>query len=134
MVCELEISGVAVSLFKPGAKINNSGPPTRQFLDRMGTALNNCLVVHDEMDLALGQVKLKHGGGDAGHKGLKSLIASLGSHEIKRLRIGVRRPDNAKTAKTAKNSVLQPFSPSDETALEPGVDLAVDILLQFTWN
>ncbi|WP_283164052.1 MULTISPECIES: aminoacyl-tRNA hydrolase [unclassified Marinobacter] len=115
-----------MSLFKPSAKMNNSGLPTRQFLDRMGAAMTDCLVVHDEMDLPLGQVKLKLGGGDAGHNGLKSLIASLGSHEIKRLRIGVRRPNNAKTA---KDSVLQPFSNFDKTALEPGVDRAIDILL-----
>jgi len=126
MVCEIDIAGEAVSLFKPGAQINNSGPPTRQFLDRMGTGISNFLVVHDEMDLALGQVKLKQGGGDGGHKGLKSLIASLGSHEIKRLRIGVRRSESAKTA---KSSVLQSFSRPDETALEQGVDRAVDILL-----
>lgn len=125
LVCEMDVAGEAVSLFKPAAKINNSGPPTRPFLGRMGAGINNCLVVHDEMDLVLGQVTLKHGGGDAGHKGLKSLIASLGSHEIKRLRIGVRRPDNVKTAKT----VLRSFSYSDEKALETCVDRAVDILL-----
>jgi aminoacyl-tRNA hydrolase len=126
MVCDVDIAGQAVSLYKPAAQMNHSGPPTRQFLERMGVAINNCLVVHDEMDLALGQVKLKHGGGDAGHKGLKSLIASLGSHDIKRLRIGVRRSDNAETA---KNSVLQSFLGSDETALDLGVDRAVGILL-----
>jgi len=125
-VCEVDIAGETVSLFKPAAQMNHSGPSTRQFLDRMGTAINDCLVVHDEMDLTLGQVKLKQGGGDAGHKGLKSLVASLGSHEFKRMRIGVRRPDNTNAA---KNSVLQPFSDSDETALEPSVDRAVDILL-----
>ena len=125
-VCEVNIAGETVSLFKPSAKMNNSGLPTRQFLDRMGTAINDCLVVHDEMDFALGQVKQKQGGGDAGHKGLKSLVTSLGSHEFKRLRIGVRRPDDTKTA---KNSVLRSFSGSDETDFEPGVDRAVDILL-----
>jgi aminoacyl-tRNA hydrolase len=125
-VCEVDIAGETVSLFKPSAKMNNSGLPTRQFLDRMGTAIDDCLVVHDEMDLPLGQVKLKPGGGDAGHNGLKSLVASLGSHEIKRLRIGVRRPDNAKTA---KDSVLQSFSDANETALDQGLDRAVDILL-----
>jgi UDP-N-acetylmuramoyl-tripeptide--D-alanyl-D-alanine ligase len=126
MICDLDIAGEAVSLFKPGAQINNSGPPTRQFLDRMGAGISNCIFVHDEMDLALGQVKLKQGGGDGGHKGLKSLIGSLGSHEIKRLRIGVRRPESAKTA---KSSVLQSFSLPDETALELGVDRAVEMLL-----
>jgi len=126
MVCDLDIAGEAVTLFKPGAQINNSGPPTRQFLDRMGAGISNCIFVHDEMDLALGQAKLKQGGGDGGHKGLKSLIASLGSHEIKRLRIGVRRSESARTA---KSSVLQPFSRPDETALELGVDRAVEMLL-----
>ncbi len=126
LVCEIQIEGEAVNLFKPAAKMNNSGPPTRQFLDRLGATIANCLVVHDEMDLVLGQVKLKQGGGDAGHKGLQSLTASLGSHEIKRLRVGVRRPDETETAKT---SVLRSFSSSDEEALEPGVDRAVQILL-----
>jgi aminoacyl-tRNA hydrolase len=123
LVCEVDVAGGTVSLFKPGAKINNSGPPTRQFLDRMGAGINNCLVVHDEVDLPLGQVKLKQGGGDAGHKGLKSLLASLGSNEIKRLRIGVRRSDDVKTA------VLRSFSTSEEMALEPIIDRALGILL-----
>lgn len=127
MVCDVDIAGQAVSLFKPGAMINNSGPPTRQFLERISAGVSSCLVVHDEMDLALGQVKLKNGGGDSGHKGLKSLIAALGSHDIKRLRIGVRHPDNGKTA---KKSVLRSFSDSDESALEQSVDLAVNILLK----
>lgn len=131
LVCELDIAGKAVSLFKPAAKINNSGPPTRQFLERINGGLTNCLVVHDEMDLTLGQVKLKQGGGDAGHKGLKSIIAALGSNEVKRLRVGVRRADNTKTTKT---SVLQSFSRSEEEALESGIDKAVGILLSEVKN
>jgi len=126
MVCEVNIADKTVSLFKPSAKINSSGPPTRQFLDCMGVAISHCLIVHDEMDLSLGQARLKRDGGDAGHKGLRSIIASLGSSEISRLRIGVRRPDEEGTAKT---SVLRSFSSSDETALEQGVDQAVEILL-----
>lgn len=126
LVCELEVAGKAVSLFKPAAKINNSGPPTRQFLERINGGLTNCLVVHDEMDLPLGQVKLKQGGGDAGHKGLKSIIAALGSNEVKRLRVGVKRTDDMKTTKM---SVLRSFSRSDEKTLELGIDRAVSTLL-----
>ncbi len=125
MVCELKLAGQTVSLFKPAAAMNNSGPPTRQFIVRLGAAISNCLVIHDEMDLVLGQVKLKQGGGDAGHRGLKSLIASLGSYEIRRLRIGTRSPDDASTAKT---SVLRSFSQSDEAALELAIDQAVEML------
>lgn len=126
LVCELKIAGKTVNLFKPAAKINHSGPPTRQFLDRIKGDLTDCLIVHDEMDLTLGQAKLKQGGGDAGHKGLKSIIAALGSFEVKRLRIGVRRADNEKTTRT---SVLQSFSSSDEEALESGIDQAVGLIL-----
>ncbi|NMT63794.1 aminoacyl-tRNA hydrolase [Marinobacter orientalis] len=129
LVCEINIAGETLSLFKPAAKINNSGPPTRLFLERIGANINSCWVVHDEMDLTLGQAKLKQGGGDAGHRGLKSVIASLGSSNIKRLRIGARRADDAGTAKT---SVLRPLSRSDETALEKGIDRAIDILLRET--
>ena len=106
--------------------MNNSGPPIMQFLNRKGAAITNCLVVHDEMDLTLGQAKLKQGGGDAGHRGLKSIIAALGSHDFKRLRIGVRRDDDTKTTKV---SVLQTFSESDEKALESGIDRAMSMLL-----
>lgn len=127
LMCELTIGGRTVNLFKPASKINHSGPPTRQFLDRTNGALANCLVVHDEMDLTLGQVKFKQGGGDGGHKGLKSIIAALGSYEVKRLRIGVRRADNSETTKAA---VLRSFSSSDEEALELGIDQAVSVLLR----
>jgi UDP-N-acetylmuramoyl-tripeptide--D-alanyl-D-alanine ligase len=54
MVCDVDIAGKAVSLYKPAAQMNHSGPPARQFLERMGVSINNCMVVHDEMDLALG--------------------------------------------------------------------------------
>ena len=127
LVCELEIAGNTVSLLKPAAKINNSGPPTRQFLDRVNGAISNCIVVHDEMDLALGQVKFKHGGTDAGHRGLKSLIATLGTSEFKRLRIGVRRSEGAKITKA---TVLRPFSRPEAIALGTGVDQAADTILR----
>lgn len=126
MGCDVDIAGETVSLFKPAGKINNSGPSTLRFLSRNGVGINNCLVVHDEMDLSLGRAKLKEGGGDAGHRGLKSIITALGSHDFKRLRIGVRRADGTKATST---SVLQPFGASDEQALESGIDRAMGLLL-----
>lgn len=126
LVCEIDNERENLSLFKPAAQMNNSGQPTKRFLDRIRVAIDNCLVVHDEMDLELGQVKLKQEGGDAGHKGLKSVIASLGSSEIKRLRVGARRPNDAVSANRA---VLRTFSSSDKAALAQGVDRAVDIAL-----
>lgn len=79
------------------------------------------------MDIAPGQVKFKQGGGDAGHKGLKSIIAALGSYDVKRLRIGVRKGDNARNTKT---SVLRSFSSSDKKTLESDINKAVGILLR----
>ncbi|MDF0752166.1 aminoacyl-tRNA hydrolase [Marinobacter sp. 71-i] len=124
--CNVDIAEKTVCLFKPAVKMNNSGPPTLQFLNRNGTVINNFLVVHDEMDLTLSQAKFKQGGGDAGHRGLKSIIAALGSHDFKRLRIGVRRADDKKATTT---SVLQAFAASDEKALEAGIDRAMSLLL-----
>ncbi|NWO07461.1 MAG: aminoacyl-tRNA hydrolase [Alteromonadaceae bacterium] len=126
-VCEIDIAEESVTLFKPSAQMNLCGPSTRQFLERIGAGIDNCLIVHDEIDLPLGQIKLKSLGSDTGHKGLQSIIAALGSHEIKRLRIGVRGPD---TTRAAKYSVLQQLSPADERALEPAVEHAVDLLVR----
>lgn len=126
LVCDVVIAGETVVLFKPGAKMNNSGLPTLHFLNNKGVGIANCLVVHDEMDLPLGQVKLKKGGSHAGHRGLSSIIAAIGSHEFTRLRVGVRSEGDAKTAKT---SVLKTFAASEEYTLKSGIDRAVDLLM-----
>ncbi len=121
LVSAVELSGVPVQLLKPGADINLSGPLVQRFLDRMGATAADCIVVHDDMDLELGNVRAKRDGGDGGHKGVKSVIVALRTDGVQRLRIGVRR---AGDTRKAKDTVLERFSRADETALAPALKRA----------
>lgn len=81
-----------VILVKPQAYMNRSGPPVRQVADFYKIPVQDILVIHDDIDIIFGNVKIKEKGGDGGHRGLKSLKDTLGSDTFIRLRIGVGRP------------------------------------------
>jgi len=87
------IAGVSCILMKPMAYMNRSGPPVQQLSNYFKIKSENILVIHDDIDLALGRVKIKEKGGDGGHKGIKSIIQSLGGGNFLRLRIGIGRGD-----------------------------------------
>jgi peptidyl-tRNA hydrolase len=103
-------------LFKPAAAMNLSGPPLCALLQRTSADARHCVLVHDDMDLALGDVRIKREGGDAGHKGVRSILSSVGTGDLHRVRIGVRRPG---AARKARDTVLQPFQADDEAPLAP---------------
>lgn len=79
-------------LLKPLTYMNRSGESVRKAMTFFKIAIPDALIVHDELDLPLGSVKLKLGGGEAGHNGLKSVSAELGTRDYARLRVGVGRP------------------------------------------
>lgn len=81
-----------VLLLKPYTYMNLSGLAVAQLAGFYKVSPQNILVVHDDLDLALGRIRLRAKGSSGGHKGLKSIIAELGSQEFWRLRIGVGRP------------------------------------------
>lgn len=91
-VASVEVAGVPVVLVKPLTFMNLSGQAVAPLLRKHGGEVGDLIVVHDDLDIAAGLVKLKRGGGAAGHNGLRSLIADLGSAEFVRVRIGVGRP------------------------------------------
>jgi PTH1 family peptidyl-tRNA hydrolase len=74
--------------------MNESGPPVASFANRREIPVNRVVVVHDEIDLPFGEVRVRLGGGLAGHNGLKSLRRELGAPDFHRVRIGVGRPDS----------------------------------------
>jgi peptidyl-tRNA hydrolase, PTH1 family len=86
-----DIEKIPVVLVKPMAFMNVSGPPLKQICRKYGISDREVLIVHDDIDLALGRVKIKMKGGDGGHKGLRSIIDALGANDFCRLRIGVGR-------------------------------------------
>jgi peptidyl-tRNA hydrolase, PTH1 family len=72
--------------------MNRSGESVRKAMSFFKISVESALVVHDELDLPLATLKLKQGGGEAGHNGLKSVSAELGTRDYARLRVGVGRP------------------------------------------
>ncbi|MCY4175631.1 MAG: aminoacyl-tRNA hydrolase [Acidimicrobiaceae bacterium] len=93
-VCELRISDRRVAAAASAVWMNESGRAVGPLLRRFGIEdLSDLVVVHDELDLPVGRLKVKTGGGLAGHNGLKSVKAHLRSEQFSRIRVGVGRPD-----------------------------------------
>ena len=86
------VDGRQLVLLKPLSYMNRSGESVRKAMSFFKIPTDDALVVHDELDLPLGTIKLKRGGGEAGHNGLKSVTAELGTQDYARLRVGVGRP------------------------------------------
>ncbi len=80
-------------LVKPLTYMNLSGRAVKKLTETYNIPPNRILVIHDDLDIPFGRMKLKYGGGLAGHRGLKSIAGSLGTRDFFRLRIGIGRPD-----------------------------------------
>jgi PTH1 family peptidyl-tRNA hydrolase len=88
----VETGNDPVCLLKPETFMNRSGESVADASARFQLPVEAVIVVHDELDLPFGQVRLKQGGGHAGHNGLKSVASALGSSDFCRLRVGIGRP------------------------------------------
>jgi PTH1 family peptidyl-tRNA hydrolase len=95
--------------------MNESGRSAGAILRYTAGTVGDLIVVHDELDLPLGAVRVKTGGGHGGHNGLRSLIDHLGSADFIRVRIGVGRPP---AGRDAADYVLSPFLPEERVAAE----------------
>jgi peptidyl-tRNA hydrolase, PTH1 family len=91
-IAAVRMGGEQIWLVKPQRFMNLSGPPVREIMDFYQLPCERLLVVHDDIDLPLGKLRIRQGGGDGGHKGIRSLISTLGSPGFSRLRVGISRP------------------------------------------
>jgi PTH1 family peptidyl-tRNA hydrolase len=91
-VVEAHLAGHRVVLAKPRTYVNESGGPVAGLRDFFDVPLEHLIVVHDELDIDFGVLRLKLGGGDNGHNGLRSITKSLGSPDYLRVRVGIGRP------------------------------------------
>lgn len=107
-------SGNRVILAKPRAYVNESGGPVSALQRYYETDPGHLVVVHDELDLPFGVLRVKFGGGDNGHNGLKSLRKSLQTGNFFRVRVGIGRPPGRMEPATF---VLRDFSPAERKAL-----------------
>jgi len=120
-LAEGSLGGRKTYLLKPQTYMNESGVSVAPALRFFKLPLSALVVIHDEIDLAAGKIKVKTGGGDAGQNGLRSITAQLGP-DYRRVRIGVGHPGD-KSRVTAH--VLQNFSKEDIAWLKPLVDAMV---------
>jgi PTH1 family peptidyl-tRNA hydrolase len=119
MMTAFVLHGERVRVLKPMTYMNRSGHSVRAAAQFYEIEPVDVLVVHDELDLGFGQLRLKQGGGDAGHNGLRSVTAELGCSGYGRLRMGIGRPAPDFSG-TIADYVLRGFA-SEELALLPGV-------------
>jgi peptidyl-tRNA hydrolase, PTH1 family len=122
-VLEGRVAGQRVVLAKPKSFMNLSGGPTAAAQNFFKVPLERLVVVHDELDIEYGQLRLKRGGGDGGHNGLKSISKSLGSKEYLRVRFGIGRPPGRQDP---ADFVLKAFSSTEAKELPLNVDRAAD--------
>ena len=91
---EYEFESCLFHFMKPLSYINNSGVPIKKFIKNKNIEAENILIIYDDLDLAVGKIRLKQGGGSGGHNGLNSIIEQIGSKNFWRLRIGIGKPDD----------------------------------------
>jgi PTH1 family peptidyl-tRNA hydrolase len=129
-VTDLRLDGARLALLKPQTYMNESGRSVAAAARFYKVDPGDLLAVHDEVDLDLGRMQARMGGGLAGHNGLRSVSAALGTPEFMRLRIGVGRPERGDPRPVA-DWVLSPFDPSvDVEALVAHAADAVEVLVR----
>lgn len=111
---EVSIHGERIVMIKPTTYMNLSGRAVRWVLKEEGLDPETMVVFHDDMDLDLGRIKIKWKGGDAGHKGIRSIISYLQTDAFFRVRIGIGRPPENREA---SEYVLSPFTQQEKKTI-----------------
>jgi peptidyl-tRNA hydrolase, PTH1 family len=122
-VADGRLAGVPVTLAKPRTYMNTSGGPVAGLASFYKVPPERVIVVHDELDIPFGAIRLKLGGGDNGHNGLRSITKSLGTNAYYRVRFGIGRPPGRMDAATF---VLRDFSTVERKELPLLIDRCAD--------
>ena len=113
-IADIRVAGKSVVLAKTLSYMNESGAPTKALADFYKIAPANLIVIHDELDIDFNTIRIKIGGGDNGHNGLKSLTTNFASPDYYRLRMGIGRPQ---APIDPADYVLKPFSQPEKKEL-----------------
>jgi peptidyl-tRNA hydrolase, PTH1 family len=111
---EGRLAGRRVVLARPLTYMNESGGPVRGLLDYHHLPVEDLVVLHDELDIPFSSVRLKRGGGEGGHNGLRSITRSLGTKDYLRVRVGIGRPPGRQDP---ADFVLRDFSATERKEL-----------------
>ncbi|MCA8961111.1 MAG: aminoacyl-tRNA hydrolase [Planctomycetes bacterium] len=116
-----------VITLEPGRFMNRSGEPTIRALEDCGLGAQDVLVVYDDLDLPLGQLRVRRKGSSAGHRGVEDILRALGTDRFDRLKVGIGRPDRSAVndeGETVVDWVLEPFDPGQRKVIEAAIEAA----------
>ncbi|MBU1420434.1 MAG: aminoacyl-tRNA hydrolase [Proteobacteria bacterium] len=133
LFCRASFWGARIFLLKPQTFMNLSGKTVVRFADFFKIPPDHILVIHDDLDMRPGRLKLVSGGGPGGHNGIRSLIQCLGSKEFFRLKYGIGKPgqQGVHAEIPVEKYVLTPFSQDEKKLLEERLELLVDGIEMF---
>ncbi|OGP84378.1 MAG: aminoacyl-tRNA hydrolase [Deltaproteobacteria bacterium RBG_16_54_11] len=114
-----------VVLAKPLTYMNKSGVAVKRLVKALGVPLDHLVVVHDDLDLACGRMKIKEAGGHGGHKGVQSIVEQLGSTDFLRVKVGIGKPPDPEQG---ADYVLSPFDKEEIPVVEEGIERASEAI------
>jgi PTH1 family peptidyl-tRNA hydrolase len=121
------LGGERILFVEPQTYMNLSGRSLAEAARFYKVAVEDILVIHDELDLPFGRLQLKAGGGTGGHNGLKSSVQSLGADGFIRLRFGIGKPEGPNAKERVAGYVLSNFDDGERRQLEEHIGRAVDM-------
>lgn len=129
-----EVAGSEVVVAKPQTYMNRSGQSVSLLVRKFDVSPDDLLVIHDDLDLALGKIRIRQGGSSGGHKGIESIISCLGSQNFIRIRVGIGRPiKNEGFTEFSEdeiiNYVLSDFTPDEKQAITPVIPRVSEAIL-----
>jgi peptidyl-tRNA hydrolase, PTH1 family len=124
-VGEGRIGSERVVIAKPLTYMNRSGVVVRKLIKELGIALDHLVVVHDDLDLGCGRIKIKERGGHGGHKGVSSIIEQIGSSDFLRIKVGIDKPERPDEG---ADYVLSPFDNEQLPLIEESMEQASEAL------
>jgi PTH1 family peptidyl-tRNA hydrolase len=125
-----EIAGSNIILAKPQTYMNLSGQSVILLVKKFKIDPEELIIIHDDLDLPLGTIRIRHGSSSGGHKGINSIISHLGSQDFYRIRIGIGRPDISEISEDDIASfVLSDFSPEEKRIIDQVISSTGEAIL-----
>ena len=125
-----KIVGTDVILLEPQTFMNDSGRSVAQFAHFFKVDPQDILIIHDDMDMPLGKIRIRANGKSGGHNGIKSIIRDLGTNDFNRLKIGIRHPNNV-TEASVVSWVLSQFNTEQKKLMDEAFSTASEVITDF---
>jgi PTH1 family peptidyl-tRNA hydrolase len=124
------IANMEIVLAKPRTFVNLSGNAVACLLDKFNSEIEDLLVIHDDLDLPAGRLRIRIGGKSGGHRGVRSIIDNLGNESFCRIRIGISRPPREGNSPAYENDIVEYVlgdpSISEEQLMQPAIERACE--------